>query len=54
MNLRKEIYEMFWNEIKSPLMNSIMGAREKKKSSTSQHPVVIKLIEEQKEEINDL
>ena len=28
--LTKEFYEMFWNEIKNPFMNSIMEAREKK------------------------
>ena len=43
--LTKEFYEKFWNEIKHPFMNSIMKAREKKKLSTSQLQVVIKLIE---------
>ena len=43
--LTKEFYEMFWNEIKNPFMNSIMEAREKNKSSTSQRQAVIKLIE---------
>ena len=33
--LRKKFYETFWNEIKHPLMNSIMEAREKNKLSTS-------------------
>ena len=43
--LTKEFYEMFWNEIKNPFMNSIMEAREKKELSTSQCQAVIKLIE---------
>ena len=34
--LTKEFYETFCNEIKSPFMNSIMRAGEKKKLSTSQ------------------
>ena len=34
--LTKELYKMFWNEIKNTFMNSIMEAREKKKLSTSQ------------------
>ena len=43
--LTKEFYETYWNEIKNPLMNSIMEAREKKKLSTSQRQAVIRLIE---------
>ena len=43
--LTKEFYETFWNEIKNPLINSIMEAREKKKLSTSQCQAVIRLIE---------
>ena len=34
--LRKEFGDAFWNEIKSPFMNFIMEAREKKKLSPSQ------------------
>ena len=33
--LRKEFGDAFWNEIKSPFMNFIMEAREKKKLSPS-------------------
>ena len=41
--LTKEFYKSFWNEIKNPFMNSIMGAREKKKLSIFQSQAVIKL-----------
>ena len=34
--LRKEFGDAFWNEIKSPFMNFIMEAKEKKKLSPSQ------------------
>ena len=51
--LAEEFYKTFWNEIKNPIMNSIVEAREKKKLSTSQRQAVIRLIEK-KEEINCL
>ena len=34
--LTKEFYKTFWHEIKYPIINSIMEAREKKKLSTSE------------------
>ena len=34
--LTKELGDAFWNEIKSPFMNFIMEAREKKKLGPSQ------------------
>ena len=43
--LTKEFHETFWNETKTPFMNSIVEARKEKKLSTSQRQAVNRLIE---------
>ena len=43
--LSKEFYEVFWNDVKIPLLASINDAFIKEELSTSQIQVVIKLIE---------
>ena len=41
----KEFYEMFWNSLADPLLDSIKASRLKNELSTSQRQAVIKLIE---------
>ena len=43
--LTKEFYETFWEEIKTPLCNSITKSYQNGELSTSQRQDVIKLIE---------
>ena len=43
--LSKEFYEVFWDDVKFPLLASINDAFIKEQLSTSQKHVVIKLIE---------
>ena len=43
--LSKEFYEIFWDDVKIPLLASINGAFIKEELSNSQKQVVIKLIE---------
>ena len=43
--LSKEFYEVFWNDVKIPLLASINDAFIKEELSTSQKQAVIKLIE---------
>ena len=42
--LSKEFYEVFWNDVKPPLLASINGTFVEEELSTSQKQVVIKLI----------
>ena len=48
--LRKEFYEIFWEEIKIPLCNSITKSYQNWELSISQRQAVIKLIEEKDED----
>ena len=43
--LAKEFYEIFWDELKTPLMESVNHAFHTEILSISQRPAVIKLIE---------
>ena len=43
--LTKELYEMFWDDLKQPFMNQIKETKITKKLITSQQQAVIKLIE---------
>ena len=43
--LTKELYEMFWDDLKQPFMNSIKETKIRKKLITSQRQAVIRLIE---------
>ena len=46
--LTKELYEMFWDDLKQPFMNSMKETKIRKKLITSQRQAVIKLIEKTK------
>ena len=48
--LTKEFYEIFWEEIKIPLCNSITKSYQNRELSISQRQAVIKLIEKKDED----
>ena len=52
--ITKEFYEVFWYDLKIPLLLSINKAFKVGELSTSQKQAVIKLIEKKKTKINDL
>ena len=47
--LAKEFYEVFWEDLKIPLISSLKSAFDKGELSNSQKQVVIKLIEKNKD-----
>ena len=47
--LSKEFYEVFWDDVKIPLLASISDAFIQEKLSTSQKQAIIKLIEKKRD-----
>ena len=51
--MAKEFYEIFWDSLEEPLLNSIRNSFLKQELSSSQKQAVIKLIEK-KDKVKDL